>query len=448
HFSHQINTLRNRAEHLMLGNENTLDIKQISKCKSLFNSLRKRLNQHYLKVALGGTAFSFLMMLSDKTSAQVTFAFDTLKSNPFGLVAPPNSDLLIPSFADLDNDGDQDIIIANTFSNGYAGISKLFYIKNTGTPEVPQFVNEGGTIFFNNEVDSAYLFPTLVDLDSDGDFDIICGALYDYTDVNYTGRLFYYKNEGSNTSPQYADKIESPFGIVINNQTIFNIPTTGDLDNDGDKDLFVSNYMDSYYYQNSGSPSTPNFSANQTFNEAFGLPDSMIQRGIALGDLDNDGDLDMVLTNYEEYNIDYFENTGSATNPIFGEPYINPGGLEHDSTLVNTVLVDIDNDGDLDVFYGSYEGIKFQENISSDNVSTKTIKPTDVSVYPNPAKNFVIVDMDRKELLEINLFNAVGAKLATINSLKINTENLIAGIYFLQINLRNGETINTKFVKQ
>ncbi|NEO85469.1 MAG: DUF4114 domain-containing protein [Spirulina sp. SIO3F2] len=118
---------------------------------------------------------------------------------------------------------------------------------------------------------------------------------------------------------------------------------------------------------------------------------------VTFGDLDGDGDLDGLLGNISSSTpLRYFQNSGSATSPSFTEqtgtsnPFnsINTGtSLDETITGIGTVtsaftsLVDIDNDGDLDLFTGSVAGnIRYYENTdSSTGKTTPTFAATTTS---------------------------------------------------------------------
>jgi hypothetical protein len=139
----------------------------------------------------------------------------------------------IPAFADIDNDGDQDL-----FAGEYEG--NTLYFKNTGTANVPVFglatVNPFGIT--PAEGFGTYAFA---DTDQDGDLDLYMGEYY--------GNTRYFENTGTATNAAFAAPVNNPFGLV---QLLeYSFPAFVDLDNDGDLDLpIMENYGVMKYFRN------------------------------------------------------------------------------------------------------------------------------------------------------------------------------------------------------
>ncbi len=157
----------------------------------------------------------------------------------------------------------------------------------------------------------------------------------------------------------------NPFGIDTSERLCGweLIPTLANLDGDGDLDLFGGAMWYEYttciqYFQNTGSPSVPSF-ASPTVNP-FGISGRGTSGGPSFVDIDGDGDLDLFLGGSYGYyggdtGLNYFENTGTPGSAAFAPPVENPFGISGiRGNVTRPAFVDIDGDGDFDLFTNSY----------------------------------------------------------------------------------------------
>lgn len=154
---------------------------------------------------------------------------------------------LSPVFCDMNNDGDQDIMVGDF--NGY-----VQYFQNSGSAEVAEFSESGITIA---GIDlSGHASPALADLDDDGDFDLVCGET--------NGSITFYENIGNAEEFSFSggtDLINLPFDVSRT------APFFLDLDMDNDEDLFIGTEYDNIlFYRNLGDSSTPNFQIDTTLS--------------------------------------------------------------------------------------------------------------------------------------------------------------------------------------
>lgn len=220
---------------------------------------------------------------------------------------------------DYDRDGDLDV-----FFGAYAQPSRLFR-------------NEGGSSFANVSA----LLST-----NDSEFDnVFALAVGDFIKNGYAD-IFHavmsntagYNRLWANTPTGFSDAIVAPLSTRLSPRSANAI----DFDNDGHLDLFLCRAgagVPSVLYRNNGDGSWTDIASGGPLANT-----GKTGRGAAWGDLDNDGDLDVVLANYGQENLLARNEGNGRFEQITGTP-INTGVID----AVCPVLLDYDNDGDLDV---------------------------------------------------------------------------------------------------
>ncbi|MFK8009316.1 MAG: T9SS type A sorting domain-containing protein [Saprospiraceae bacterium] len=237
-----------------------------------------------------------------------------------------------------------------------------------------------------------------------------------------------------------------------------------DVDGDGDQDLFTLGYSDgdqdvlvtgslisngfsSFLYKNDG---TGNF----TLMQNTGLV-QVIFGGCSFGDVDLDGDLDLIISGRK-----------GAIPDETAELYFNDGAGNFTSTTSSSFtgatassvdLADVDGDNDLDLFI---MGIAADENIYSKlyindlMVSDKnSALDFQAKVFPNPFNDFVFLDFEKNiPELTIEISNSLGQILQTdqlqnISQIEISTSNFSNGIYFIKITHANNQSEIFSLVK-
>ncbi|MBD1193312.1 FG-GAP-like repeat-containing protein, partial [Vulcanococcus sp. Clear-D1] len=199
--------------------------------------------------------------------------------------------------------------------------------------------------------------------------------------------ISYLENIGTSTSPNFAAATTNPFGITPPSR-IYLYPTFADIDNDGDKDLFAGNDFQINFYENTGTSSAASFATPS--QSSFGLP--IPQRFINIptfADIDTDGDLDLFL-GQDSLSLTYYENTGTASNPTFGGANSSPFGLNTSADGIDTpapTFADSDGDGDLDLFVGDKNvggALFFYENVGTASSPSFGPKQTNPFGYVTP----------------------------------------------------------------
>ena len=235
---------------------------------------------------------------------------------------------------DVDGDGDLDLLAAN-YNGGNVSIRLNggdATGSNTGT-----FSNGSDVLVANGPLALA-----LGDVDGDGDLDVLAASYNNVVTVRLNGG----NNSGSNTGQfsggSYVPVGDNPVALAV-----------GDVDGDGDLDLVTANVLGPGNTasvrlnggDNSGS-NTGSFSGGSTVIVG-NTPIGNTPYGIALGDVDGDGDLDLLTANSFSASVSIRLNGGDATGSNTGT-FSNGSDPQVGRLPVAIVLGDVDGDGDLD----------------------------------------------------------------------------------------------------
>jgi uncharacterized protein (DUF2141 family) len=130
-----------------------------------------------------------------------------------------------PVHADLDGDGDFDLVSGDGPSGGV-----FLYFENTGCAASPVFAERTGAFTpLDGLAIGSYTTPTLVDFDGDGDIDLASGE--------DAGSFFYFENTGSALIPAFVQREGLANPLFALSAGLSSTPTLADFDGDGDLDL-------------------------------------------------------------------------------------------------------------------------------------------------------------------------------------------------------------------
>ncbi len=240
-----------------------------------------------------------------------------------------------PVFADLDGDGDQDVLVSNKISAQDFETGEIFYFEN---------ISESGTLRWQQreplDIGGHYnLAPAIADLDADGDLDMLVGT--------WNKGSLYFRNDGTPSAPNFVLDESNTVTLTRGSNST---PALVDIDADGDLDLFIGESSgDLNFYLNNGGPNAPKFDLVSDKFEEIDVGRRSVPR---FADLDGDGDQDLILGR-EADGVVLYMNQGTAQAPIFVESGTLPAPFP---ILAVPAFIDIDNDGDLDVFSGGLGG--------------------------------------------------------------------------------------------
>lgn len=269
------------------------------------------------------------------TAESPTFvlASDTYGGFNFGLACRPR-------FVDIDNDGDLDLLPGVGF--------QIWFQENTGTAESAIWTFRG--LKYANLTTQGYCAPDFKDIDNDDDLDLIFGEAFQ--------GMGWLENIGTAASATWATGEENMVSLDFGYP---NAMAVTDLDDDGDQDIVTSGFNSGrglVPILNQGTASQPNWSLQTPV-------DATMSGAPAFCDIDNDGDQDLFVGRGNG-SITYFQNNGTASSPVWVAGLDNYNAIDVGDTYCVPTFGDLDGDGDFDLLCGRSDGkLVFIENTGS-----------------------------------------------------------------------------------
>jgi len=259
--------------------------------------------------------------------------------------------------ADMDNDGDMDIVSASEDDDTIA-----WYENNNGDG------SSWTAVDIDTNADGA-CSVFLSDMDNDGDMDIVSASTEDDT-------IAWYENDGNANPSWSASDIDTNADAA---RSVF----VADMDDDGDMDIVSASEDDDTiaWYENDGT-SDPSWSAANIDTNADGA------NGLFVADMDNDGDMDIISASADDDTIAWHENNGAA-NPSWTSSDIDTNA----DGVVSVFVADMDHDGDMDIVSASEydDTIAWYEN---DGTSDPSWSAADIDTNADGATSVFVADMD------------------------------------------------------
>ncbi|WP_408031235.1 FG-GAP-like repeat-containing protein [Tenacibaculum xiamenense] len=326
--------------------------------------------------------------------------------------------------SDVNGDNLMDIVLSH--SVGTNPISVLFNDQNFN------FLPIKSAYTATNGNYKAYSFKC-GDMDADGDNDIVVGERDNRS-------LIWLENDGTGNFEKH----------IIANSIACDDIDLGDVDNNSTLDIVASGDND---YGNSDF----NFFKNNVSNET-GLTFEQIKidvqslQSVVLADINNDNYLDIIGTSCEAYSpfderIFYYLNNGN----LF-ENAVNIESLgEQQSLDKNAALGDLNNDGKLDIVSSYYftNSIKYFLNDTTLSTENFISKKEIFKIFPNPSNHFISWDTTLKLSL-IEIYNPLGKRVyKNANKLKdskLKIDFLSKGLYFIKAIDKTNNEYSTKLI--
>lgn len=320
--------------------------------------------------------------------------------------------------ADMNRDGRNDIILSN-----WQNIQVLYQQNNPGTFQtvsIPKPAN-------------AYVYPApmmeIADMNNDNSNDLVIH-------IPNLHKVFTYFSSGNtiNPNPIVFDTVETYDGMTL-----------GDVNNDGKQDLILCKGPNGtsqirILYQISGSA----VYADQGQMPAYELPDA-----VKVADLNNDGKNEIIAAHGGWSKVTtYSQNTaGNYVNGYQSFPVAYATSYNEDGVAIG----DINNDGKKDIVIADYNvGLDILYNTSAVLSTQETEKIYAVTIYPNPATDFINVKGDA-QFERYDIYDLSGRMITSGNMVgnEINVKNLSAGKYILGLHSKkNTERFMISFIKK
>ncbi len=233
---------------------------------------------------------------------------------------PIEADILPAAFyIDTDFDGVRDLVVSSRISNLQTDAYAIQY-KNNGTNDAPSFDWMESDWLTVSSIDYGKLsHPSLVDYNQDGLMDlIISGQIIRLDDSQFSSSLSVFENTGTLTEPEFT-LVEVDWLGTSSLGSQWLRPTYGDLDNDGDTDMLIGDATGQLIYFENSAGAGNIFSFEPPIVGYMGIDiDFSIGSTASPQLIDmNDDDLLDIIVGMRQGNIVYFENEGVSGNPLF-----------------------------------------------------------------------------------------------------------------------------------
>jgi len=279
--------------------------------------------------------------------------------------------------ADLDCDGDLDVLTTQFVTGGNLG----------------WYENLGGLAFSARKaIQSSYVSyeAEVCDLDNDGDIDIVTAGAGAFSD-----ELGVHRNTGDFT----LDNRNWAGMDIDSGLSIPKASTYGDLDGDGDLDVITSTYADNTFAWYENTDGAGGYGSRQVISS------SVLGASCAIPmDVDGDGDLDVMTASSMDNTIGYYRNYDGQGS--FGSRQVMSSSA---SGVVRLDVGDIDRDGDLDVVSASVNNneIAWYENTDGNGTFSYHL----VSSSHNQPRDVRLADLDKDADLDILAVSFFDSKL-------------------------------------
>jgi hypothetical protein len=475
-------------------------------------------NSSVLDLILGDVSYPNLNLLVNGGSAPNTNSLIVSVDGSFPSNSLPVNMQIFPAafWVDTDFDGKKDLIVGANAKNISENETSVLQYKNLGTNSNPLFSYQVNDFLQNEMIEHGTgSIPTFFDFDQDGLEDLFVTNFFRYKPtLNKEGSIAYYKNTGTLTNPVFTFIDNDFLNLTTSTFGLRMVPTFGDLDNDGDKDLLLGleNGTLAYYQNTSVAPAMSFAPPILNYTDNLGAIITAGQYASPqLFDLNQDGLLDLIIGK-KTGELLYYQNIGTAVTPNFqfindtlgnidiattspdGFPvphffkennsiFLFLGGVDgklHYYTDIETNLLsgtsfalvsanylninvgayssfylnDIDQDGFLNLFVGQDLGglYHFEVDPNSQAEIGEVGNKLDLIIYPNPTDGTITLYSEKLEKLSFNVLDLYGnmilSKQEFSQTTNLDLTEYSSGIYLVIIENEAGDRVVKRVVKK
>lgn len=394
-----------------------------------------------LDLLIGDAAYSSLSLVTnggtavntDSPMISVEYNFPN-NSTPIKVERFPAS-----FFLDVDFDGVKDLIAAPNALNISINEKSVKFYKNIGTNGIPVFVPASGNFLQNEMIEHGTASaPILVDIDGDNLKDLIVANFFRFKPVlDKESTIAYYKNVGTDTAPAYQYIDFDYFDLGSHAYGLRSIPTFGDLDNDGDQDMLLGIENGTLvYFENESIGSGPIWAtpvSNYPDNTGATISAGNYNHPV-LFDLNEDGLLDLIIGT-KAGTLLYYENSGTLTNPEFELTNSNLGNVDvseiGEDGFATPHFIKVNNETHL--FVGNFSGkLVYYDNVENNigvGNSFNFVSNNFLDIHVGAYSSFFVEDVDSDG--NLNMF--VGQDLGGVFHFEADSTSEM-GFYDLPLN--------------
>lgn len=427
-------------------------------------------------LVLGDITFNNMTLLynsdntTNLTAASMTVEDQSFPSNLSSTAAVDINIFPAGFYLDVNNDNVKDLLVSTNCNSGCENYESSWLYLNNGATNLPDFSFNKTNFLQEDMIELGEgANPVFFDYNDDGLLDLVIGNFGEFDNslsLLYKPYLSLYENVGTAANPAFK-LVDSDFaGLSTMNLDLGGgtpvlglTPTFGDLDNDGDKDMILGDYLGNIHYftNTAGAGNDANFVLNQVKYQGIDVGSFAAP---FLVDLNRNGKLDLVIGKNNGY-FTFYENTGTVSAPFYSKktdslgyvstlepgffvgrstPFIYEDGGEYkmlagsssgyifkydniegnltgsfnkvDSAYLNLkegkntsiALADITNDGRLDMMIGNDAGgISYFKGTFPVSVGPEYEKLEGINLYPNPTKELLTIDFGTNNLKNASL---------------------------------------------